>query len=61
MPASLLGRPVSLSGVKLYASTWDIGDAPRALQAQAGAMAFGGGDGARDPLVMDDTAVITLP
>jgi len=61
VPASLLGRPISLSGAKVYASAWDIGDAPRALQAQAGPLAFGGGDGARDPLVMDDTAVLSLP
>jgi hypothetical protein len=61
LPASVLGKPASLSGAKLYASTWDIGDGPRPLQAEAGPWAFGGGDGARDPLVMDDTAVIVLP
>jgi len=61
LPASVLGDPASLSGLKVYASTWDIGDGPRPLQPTAGPMAFGGGDGTRDPLVMDDTAVIVLP
>jgi len=61
LPASVLGKAASLSGVKVYATTWDIGDGPRPLQAEAGPWAFGGGDGTRDPLVMDDTAVIALP
>jgi glycosidase len=61
LPANVLGKPASLSGAKLYASTWDIGDGPRPLQAEAGPWAFGGGDGRRDPLVMDDTVVIVLP
>jgi len=61
LPASVLGRPAALSGLKVYATTWDIGDGPRPLQADAGPWIFGGGDGARDPLVMDDTAVIALP
>jgi hypothetical protein len=61
LPASALGKPATLSGVKLYATTWDMGEGPRPLQAVAGPMAFGGGDGMRDPLVMDDTAVIDLP
>ncbi|NUS39106.1 MAG: alpha-amylase [Lysobacter sp.] len=60
-PASALGKPASLSGAKLYLATWDMGEGPRPLQPEAGPTSFGGGDGARDPLVMDDTAVITLP
>jgi hypothetical protein len=56
-----LGKLASLSGVKVYVSTWDIDGGPRPLAAQPGQSTFGGGDGARDPLVMDDTAVITLP
>lgn len=61
LPASVLGAPASLSGIKLYATTWDSGEGPRPLQADAAPLAFGGGDGARDPLVMDDTTVIALP
>ncbi|HSR64774.1 MAG TPA: alpha-amylase family glycosyl hydrolase [Xanthomonadaceae bacterium] len=61
LPASVLGKPASLSGVKLYATTWDMGEGPRPLRAEAGPWAFGGGDGTRDPLVMDDSAVVTLP
>lgn len=61
LPASALGRPVSLSGAKLYVTTWDMAEGPRPLQPQAGPTTFGGGDGNRDPLVMDDTGVIVLP
>lgn len=59
-PARVLGQAPSLSGAKLYVSTWDYDGGFRPLAPQARANAFGGG-AARDPLVMDDTAVITLP
>ena len=46
---------------KVYVSTWDYDGGYRPLRPLPGGTGFGGGDGARDPLVMDDTAVITLP
>jgi carbohydrate-binding DOMON domain-containing protein len=61
LPARSLGQPRTLSGAKLYVTTWDYDGGYRALAPEAGAHGFGGGDGKRDPLVMDATAVITLP
>jgi hypothetical protein len=60
LPASVLGRLSSLSGAKLYVTTWDYDGGYRALGPQAQSYAFGGGapDGAK---VMDDSAVIVLP
>jgi hypothetical protein len=60
-PAGSLGGISSLSGVKIYISTWDYDGGFRPLGAAPGNASFGGGDGAVDPLIMDDTAVITLP
>lgn len=60
IPASALGKPATLSGARLYVSTWDYDAAPRPLRPEPGTHAFGGGDGSRDPLVMDDTDVIVL-
>jgi len=45
----------------VYVTTWDYDGGYRALQPEPGAFAVGGGDPARDPRVMDDTAVIVLP
>ena len=62
LPAAALGNPRTLSGARLYANTWDYDGGYRALvPASAQAFGFRGGDGTRDPLVMDDIAVITLP
>ena len=61
LPASALGNLRSLSGVKLYVTTWDYDGGYRALTPLAQSMEFGGGDGAVDPLVMDDTAIVVLP
>ena len=61
LPASALGGLKSLSGVKLYATTWDYDGGYRALTPLAQPAAFSGGDGTIDPLIMDDTDVITLP
>jgi glycosidase len=60
LPASVLGRLPSLSGAKIYVTTWDYDGGYRALGAQAQGYVFGGGaaDGAK---VMDDSAVIVLP
>jgi glycosidase len=60
VPAAALGGPETLSGARLYVSTWDYDAAPRPLRPEGGTHAFGGGDGSRDPLVMDDTGVIVL-
>jgi len=60
-PAASLGGLASLSGLKAYASTWDYDMRYRGLAAQPAGFVFGGGDGARDPLVMDDTGVVAVP
>lgn len=61
LPSAALGNPRSLSGTTLYLTTWDYDGGYRPLLPLPQPHAFGGGDGTRDPLVMDDTAVITLP
>jgi len=61
LPAASLGNPRSLSGAKIYVTTWDYDGGYRPLTPQAGAHSLGGGDAAVDPLVMDDSGVITLP
>jgi glycosidase len=61
IPAASLGNPGSLSGLKLYATTWDYDGGYRPLQPEPGGMVFGGGQGGSGPLVMDATTVITLP
>lgn len=58
-PAAAFGHVPSLSGAKVHVATWDYDGGYRALSPEAGAMTFGGGDGTRDPLVMDE-ATITL-
>ncbi len=60
LPAAALGRPASLSGARLYVTTWDYDGGYRALGPVAGPYSMGGGtsDGLR---VMDDSGVITLP
>lgn len=60
LPASSLGRPRSFRGGKVYVSTWDYDGGYRPLAPDASASGFGGGDGARDPRVMDDSGVIGL-
>ncbi len=59
--AAALGGLSTLRGAKVYVSTWDYDAGFRALQPLAGAYQFGGGDGRVDPLVMDDSGVISLP
>jgi len=61
VPASALGGLRSLSGVKVYVTTWDYDGGFRALAAKAAQYGYGGGDGAREPLIMDQTAVLVLP
>jgi len=56
-----LGDPQDLTGVKIYITTWDYDGGYRALTPDPEQWKFSGGDGAVSPLIMDDTAVITLP
>jgi hypothetical protein len=60
IPAGALGDRASLAGARLYVTTWDYDGGYRALSPEPQPAAFGGGDGARDPLVMDATDVIVL-
>ncbi len=58
-----LGNPNSLEGSKIYITTWDGGGSEgfhRPLNIEGGAFEFGGGDGAVDPLILDETSVITI-
>lgn len=59
--ARALGRPATLHGARLYVSTWDYDGGFRPLAPVADTHRFGGGDGTRDPLVLDDSGVIVLP
>jgi glycosidase len=61
LPRRALGDRESLSGARVHVALWDYDGGYRALQAEPGGSILGGGDGARDPLVMDDSAVIVLP
>jgi carbohydrate-binding DOMON domain-containing protein len=60
LPAAALGRLPSLSGARVYVTTWDYDGAYRALAPQAQPFAIGGG-AADGPKVMDDSGIITLP
>ena len=60
LSSAAFGGIAKLSGAKVYVSTWDFDGGLRPLAAKAGASSFGGG-GVGDPLVMDDSSVITLP
>ncbi|HEY4529201.1 MAG TPA: alpha-amylase family glycosyl hydrolase, partial [Luteimonas sp.] len=57
LAASALGGPDTLEGARLYLTTWDYDAGYRPLHPEAGPHAFGGGDGATDPLVMDSVDV----
>jgi glycosidase len=60
IPASALGRRASLSGARIYVTTWDYDGGYRAIGPQAQPYAMGGG-AADAPKVMDASAVIVLP
>ena len=60
VPGKAIGNPASLSGIKLYLSTWDYDSNYRELKLKADQQSFGGGK-STDPKIMDDTVVITLP
>ena len=60
LPAAALGRLASLSGAKVYVTTWDYDGGYRALAPQAQPYGMGGGV-AGEAKVMDASAVIVLP
>lgn len=60
LPAASLGNPASLSGLRLYVTTWDYDGGYGALVPAPQGVPFAGGD-ANDAKVMDDTAVIVVP
>ena len=55
-----LGMPPSLDGLRIYVTTWDYDGGYRPLVPLPEPWKFSGGDGAVDPLVLDDTGVIEL-
>ncbi|MEO8673605.1 MAG: alpha-amylase family glycosyl hydrolase [Tahibacter sp.] len=61
LPATALGESASWSGARIYVTTWDYDGGYRGLAPDAQSATFGGGDGAKDPLYMDDSAVIVVP
>ena len=60
LKSAALGGLVSLSGAKIYVTTWDYDGGYRALGLDSNSGRFGGGP-PTDPLVMDASAVITIP
>lgn len=57
-----IGRPDSLSGWKLYVNTWDIDMGKlRQIFPEEKQYSFGGGEMNKDPLVIDEISVITIP
>jgi glycosidase len=61
LPEDLFKDLDNLSGVKVYVTTWDYDGGYRPLVAAAEQWKFWGGDGTRDPLVLDSTPVLTIP
>jgi glycosidase len=61
LPAAALGRLRSLSGAKLYVSTWDYDGGYRPLSPTSAPFSMGGGGVAGGLKVMDDLPVISLP
>ena len=57
-PAATLGNRRSLSGARIYITTWDYDGGWRGLSPTGGSHAVGGGEGDRDPLVMDDLLLV---
>jgi len=59
-----LGNPETLSGARVYITTWDGAGSEgfhRALTPEGAAFEFGGGDGSKDPLILDDTMILEIP
>jgi glycosidase len=60
LPAASLGRPANLAGARVYLATWDYDGGYRPLAPEAQTHTFGGGDGAHEPLLMDESEIIVL-
>ncbi len=60
-PASAIGHPKSLSGARILVTTWDYDSGYRPLLAEPDHHRFGGAKGKDDPLIMDASAIITVP
>ncbi|WP_224367897.1 alpha-amylase family glycosyl hydrolase [Hyalangium versicolor] len=61
LPGELFAGLTSLSGAKVYVTTWDYDGGYRPLVPAAEQWKFWGGDGAADPIILDDTPVLTIP
>jgi hypothetical protein len=68
IPSATLGHPQSLSGARIYVTTWDYDGGWRDVAREPGPFTMGlraesksAGDPAKTPRVMDASAVITLP
>ncbi len=64
IPSATLGHPLSLSGVRIYVTTWDYDGGWREVAREPGAFTMGlrgRGDPAKAARVMDASAVITVP
>ena len=61
LPSSALGRVASLSGARVYVTTWDYDGGYRALLPQPAGFSMGGRATPDDPLIMDDTPIIVVP
>ena len=60
IPSESLGDPDSLSGARVFVSTWDWDGGWRPLAREASSFTVGGGDPA-GPKVWSASPVITLP
>ncbi len=60
LPSAALGDPDSLSGARIYITTWDYDGGYRPLSPEGGPFVFGGGS-ATEPRIMDDSGIIVLP
>ncbi len=54
VPAAALGNPPSLHDAVVYVTTWDHDGGYRTLSQRGDSHSFGGGDGQREPLIMDE-------
>lgn len=59
LSAEALGKPASLSGIRLYLNTWDYDNGYRGLDIAPAQWQFSGGK-TTDPRIMDDTGIIQL-
>ena len=60
IPSESLGDPASLSGARVFVSTWDWDGGWRPLAREAGSFTVGGGD-SKSPKVWNASPVIQLP